>query len=102
MTTYGSRYPGLDEIKKVLDEHVPGAVTEAFSHRAETTLLIRPDKIRAVGLFLRDSKEWQFALLADIAGVDWPKREKRFDVVYNLYSVALCRASRPAPDPDAR
>jgi NADH-quinone oxidoreductase subunit C len=25
----------------------------------------------------------------DICGVDWPQREKRFDVVYNLLSVSL-------------
>lgn len=88
MTTCGSKYLAMDEIKKVLDEHLPGSVLDGFEHRTETTLLIRPDKIRAVCHFLRDSAEWQFALLADVAGVDWPKREKRFEVVYNLYSVA--------------
>ena len=88
MMTYGSKYPGMDEIRKVLEEHLPGSVLEGFEYRSETTLVIRPDKIRAVCLFLRDSAEWQFVLLADVAGVDWPKREKRFDVVYNLYSVA--------------
>ena len=27
-------------------------------------------------------------MLADLTAVDWPKREKRFDVVLNLYSFA--------------
>jgi NADH-quinone oxidoreductase subunit C len=35
---------------------------------------------------LRD--EEKFNLLADLTAVDWPKREKRFDVVLNLYSFA--------------
>jgi NADH-quinone oxidoreductase subunit C len=30
----------------------------------------------------------QFNLLADLTAVDWPRREKRFDVVLNLYSFA--------------
>src|SRR5256885_717199 len=29
-----------------------------------------------------------FRSLADLTAVDWPKREKRFDVVLNLYSFA--------------
>jgi len=35
-------------------------------------------------LHLRE--EEKFDMLADLTAVDWPKREKRFDVVLNLYS----------------
>jgi len=34
--------------------------------------------------FTRDDE--QFDLLTDLTAVDWPKREKRFDLVLNLYS----------------
>jgi NADH-quinone oxidoreductase subunit C len=88
MANYGSKYPALADIKNWLDEHAPGAVVDGYEHRAETTLIVRPDKIRTVCQLLRDADDWKFALLADVAGADWPKREKRFDVVYNLYSVA--------------
>jgi NADH-quinone oxidoreductase subunit C len=88
MANYGSKYPAPADIRSWLDSQAPGAVMDAYEHRTETTLIIRPDKIRTVGQLLRDSADWQFALLADVAGADWPKREKRFDVVYNLYSVA--------------
>ena len=88
MANYGSKYPALTDIKNWLDEHAPGAVQEGYEHRTETTLVIKAEKIRAVCQLLRDAGDWQFALLADVAGADWPGREKRFDVVYNLYSVA--------------
>src|SRR2546429_8858588 len=40
----------------------------------------------ALPIYLRD--EEKFDLLSDLTAVDWPKREKRFDVVLDLYSFA--------------
>ena len=37
--------------------------------------------------FLRDNGNCQFKQLMDICGVDYPEREQRFDVVYNLLSL---------------
>ena len=36
--------------------------------------------------FLRDDPSCRFACFIDISGVDYPAREKRFDVVYHLLS----------------
>jgi NADH-quinone oxidoreductase subunit C len=85
--TYGSTYPPPDEIRQVLEAAVSGCVAEVYEHRTETTVVIKPGAIRDVCRFLRDDEAWQFTLLADIAGIDWPEREKRFDVAYNLYSI---------------
>lgn len=85
--TYGSTYPSIEDIKTAVEGKVKGSVLDAYEHRTEVTLLIKPAAIRDVCLYLRDDSNWQFKLLADVAGADWPKREKRFDVVYNLYSV---------------
>ncbi len=38
---------------------------------------------------LRDDPRFAFEQVMDICGVDWPQREQRFDVVYNLLSVSL-------------
>ncbi|MGH7069199.1 MAG: NADH-quinone oxidoreductase subunit C [Acetobacteraceae bacterium] len=38
---------------------------------------------------LRDDPPLRFAQMMDLCGVDWPDRAERFDVVYNLLSVAL-------------
>jgi NADH-quinone oxidoreductase subunit C len=37
--------------------------------------------------FLRDDAACQFTTLIDITGVDWPERERRFDVVYHFLSM---------------
>ena len=47
----------------------------------------RPARCVALLTFLRDDPKCQFKQLIDICGVDWPEREKRFDVVYNLLSL---------------
>jgi NADH-quinone oxidoreductase subunit C len=36
--------------------------------------------------FLRDDERCQFLSLLDVTAVDWPGRERRFDVVYHLLS----------------
>jgi NADH-quinone oxidoreductase subunit C len=46
-----------------------------------------PDKVIALLTYLRDDPKCLFKQLIDICGVDWPEREKRFDVVYNLLSL---------------
>jgi NADH-quinone oxidoreductase subunit C len=47
------------------------------------------DSLVAVVTALRDDPRFAFAQVMDICGVDWPDRAHRFDVVYNLLSVAL-------------
>jgi NADH dehydrogenase (ubiquinone) Fe-S protein 3 len=37
--------------------------------------------------FLRDHSQCQFKSVVDISGVDFPEREKRFEVVYHLLSL---------------
>jgi NADH-quinone oxidoreductase subunit C len=52
----------------------------------ELTLTVRRSEIVQVLTFLRDDPGCQFECLIDICGVDWPARERRFDVVYHLLS----------------
>lgn len=52
----------------------------------ELTLNTTPENIIALLTFLRDDVQCSFVNIIDICGVDWPQREKRFDVVYHLLS----------------
>jgi NADH-quinone oxidoreductase subunit C len=62
-----------------------GAVlVEAVEDRKQAILTVDRAKLLEIALCLRD--EEKFDMLADLTAVDWPKREKRFDVVLNLYS----------------
>jgi len=53
----------------------------------ELTLMVAPSAIPPVMEFLRDHTNAQFKGVMDIAGVDFPTRANRFEVVYNLLSV---------------
>jgi NADH-quinone oxidoreductase subunit C len=76
-----------------LGEHIAkanAAVVAAASVRVgELTLDARPEGLVSLFSFLRDDPRCLFNQLADVCGVDWPEREKRFDVVYNLLSLKL-------------
>ncbi|WP_407050999.1 NADH-quinone oxidoreductase subunit C [Methyloraptor flagellatus] len=50
--------------------------------------------------FLRDDAACQFVNITDIAGVDYPNREKRFDVVYHLLSPKKNRRIRVKVETD--
>ena len=53
----------------------------------ELTLTAAPDTIVGLSAFLRDDPACKFTQLIDLCGVDYPNREKRFDVVYHLLSL---------------
>jgi len=78
----------LAEFGKQIAAALPGAVRSHAVVRGELTLDIEPGEIARVLKFLRDDPNCQFKMLIDICGVDWPQREKRFDVVYHLLSLS--------------
>ncbi len=57
--------------------------------REHGALVLRTEIGSVFGILrhLRDAPEFAFAQVMDICGVDWPDREKRFEVVYNLLSI---------------
>ena len=61
-----------------------GALLEATEDRKQGIPTVDRARLAELALHLRD--EEKFDMLADLTAVDWPKREKRFDVVLNLYS----------------
>jgi NADH-quinone oxidoreductase subunit C len=65
------------------------AILSSRIDHGELTLNVARDRIVEVLTFLRDDPQCRFEVLIDICGVDWPSREKRFDVVYHLLSPRL-------------
>lgn len=53
----------------------------------ELEVLIAPEGIVPIMTFLKDHHNAQFLNLVDIAGVDVPARQYRFEIVYNLLSL---------------
>ena len=50
-------------------------------------LNVDPENLIRLLFFLRDNAGCLFKQLVDVCGVDFPNREKRFEVVYNLLSL---------------
>jgi len=75
---------------EALGAHVAASLGDAIEDRAiaygELTLVVRGEDIVRVATFLRDDPEGRFVSFVDIAGADYPARERRFDVVYHLLS----------------
>jgi NADH-quinone oxidoreductase subunit C len=66
---------------------VGDALVEVKIATGEVTLVVQRGRIVDVLTRLRDAADLQFEVLLDIAGVDWPAREERFEVVYHLLSM---------------
>ncbi len=75
-----------NELVQRLKARYGEAVREASLDRKQAIILIAADQLREISRHCRD--EEKFDMLVDLTAVDWPKREKRFDIVLNLYSFA--------------
>ena len=60
------------------------AIQEAMSYLGQNYLVVDATQIEAICLYLRDSE--QYNMLADLTAVDYPKKPKRFEIIYQLYS----------------
>jgi NADH-quinone oxidoreductase subunit C len=80
----------MDEILDKLGETIVGALAgSVLDHRVangELTIAAAASDIVKVVSFLRDDERCQFWSIIDVTAVDWPGRERRFDVVYHLLS----------------
>ena len=80
----------MSETLQAIADHVVaklgGAVTGAEIAFGELTLHAESSRINDVLTLLRDDPECRFVCFIDLAGADYPAREKRFDVVYHLLS----------------
>jgi NADH-quinone oxidoreductase subunit C len=80
----------MDETLDTLGRTIAGALGRSVSGHAvtyhELTITGQAAEIISILRFLRDDAQCLFWCLIDITAVDWPSRERRFDVVYHLLS----------------
>ncbi|HEX4117892.1 MAG TPA: NADH-quinone oxidoreductase subunit C [Rhizomicrobium sp.] len=75
----------LASLSESIKSTLAGAVIESVMARGELTIEVQAAEILRVMTHLQGAGE--FKILVDLCGVDWPQREKRFDVVYHLLSL---------------
>ncbi len=70
-----------------LKEKYPGSIEEAFFYAGDVIVRVSADKLIEICSFLKENPEIDMDYLSCLTGVDYPEREKRFDLVYHLYSI---------------
>jgi NADH-quinone oxidoreductase subunit C len=73
---------------------IGGALIEARELVGEVTLVVDRDAIVDVCRALRDTPGLEYQQLMEMAGVDYPDRPERFEVVYHLLSLTRNRRIR--------
>jgi len=76
----------LEPLGQVIVGALPGAVSGYTVTHDELTIAANAADIVRVVTFLRDDPGCAFFSFIDVTAVDWPQRERRFDVVYHLLS----------------
>ena len=81
----------MSEALRELGEYITAGLREKVigTEVALGELVVRVERGALVPAltFLRDDTNCQFKCLMDICGVDYPEREERFEIVYNLLSL---------------
>jgi len=73
-----------NELTRRYRERFGAAILDALEDRKQPYLVISSGHLAEIASYCRD--EGKFDLLEDLTAVDWPRREKRFDLIAILYS----------------
>ena len=76
----------LDNLGQTIAGALAGSVVGHWVAHDELTITATTRDIVKVVTFLRDDERCAFVSFIDITAIDWPARERRFDVVYHLLS----------------
>jgi NADH-quinone oxidoreductase subunit C len=77
----------LSDLGEQISAALPKVVQAKEIAYGELMLRVGPEHLVKTLTFLRDDQNCQFKVLADLTAVDFPDRDLRFDVVYNLLSL---------------
>ncbi|MCC6008204.1 MAG: NADH-quinone oxidoreductase subunit C [Rhodobacteraceae bacterium] len=77
----------LSDMSAQLEARLGDVAERIRIERGELELQVAPGSILRVLEALRTDAAFRFSTLVDITAIDWPQRERRFDVVYHLLSM---------------
>ncbi len=79
----------LERLGQTIRNALGASVAGYTVANGELTVNAKAADVVSVAKFLRDDPACQFINIIDVTAVDWPSREKRFDVVYHFLSPRL-------------
>jgi len=77
----------IEELAEKVKDKFPQAVEDVISFRDECTVRVKREYLLEVAKYLKEDPECSFNFLSDLCGIDYPKEEHHFEVVYHLYSM---------------
>ena len=83
-----------DGVIEAVKASLGDALLDVKDHVGEITLTVRREEIVNVLKALRDTSGLEYQQLMEMAGVDYPDRPERFEVVYHLLSLTKNRRIR--------
>ena len=78
----------LYEFLKILNTSLPSLIQKSSISKREICIYTTPESLVKLLTFLKFNTQTRYKTLIDITAVDFPDREKRFEVVYLLLSVS--------------
>jgi len=78
----------LDDLGDYIAGKAGDAVLSWEIALGELAIVTTRDNLSAVMKLLRDDSNCQFKVLIDVTAADYPEREERFEIVYNLLSLS--------------
>lgn len=96
-------------IGEKIKDQFPDEVLDIREFRGQYTVTVKKDRIVEMCRYLHDEPSLYFDFLADLCGLDFlGKKENRFAVVYNMYSVrhrhrimVMAEVAEPTPSIDS-
>ncbi|MDX6748394.1 NADH-quinone oxidoreductase subunit C [Geminicoccaceae bacterium 1502E] len=82
-----ARDEGLRDLLALIEPTLGDSLLASSIEHGELTLRVPVPQIVRVLAYLRDDPNMLFKELVDLCGVDYPERERRFEVVYHLLSL---------------
>jgi NADH-quinone oxidoreductase subunit C len=79
----------LDALGQTIVAALPGAATGHSIAFGQLTITVEAAKIVEIARYIRDDAGCRFVSFIDVTAVDYPGREKRFDVIYHFLSPSL-------------
>lgn len=70
-----------------ISKSLPKYIQKHSIYKDELTLYVAPSALIPTISFLKLNSATQYSQIVDICGVDFPTRDKRFEVVYHLLSI---------------
>jgi NADH-quinone oxidoreductase subunit C len=92
------------EIAERIKDRFPDEVLGVNNFRDQVYVSVKRNRIIEICRYLHDDPDISMDYLTDLCGIDYPGREFRFEVVYNLYSLRYrhrigVKAQIPEDDP---